>query len=368
VKNPETEPFLRLYARAYLERNADLLLDHLVPVMFHFWYSRFPLVMDKHTYVKELKENFTELKETSKKFYGAIKLVIDDSELLKLHVISSYDEFLINIKLNEDRISGIAVETVHNRKLQDVEIIYYPESPEDMEIIYLLNYTGNGYIIMESRDEPDKIIDLIIKSGYRKESCLSFSLEQEFVSDLMAAGFIVMTTRMNIDKYNQLVVLPTHHTVRSVLKTDNVHISRRVRKFIPEYQLKYNCEFELIVNKCRTQYNSNWLTEPLIEMICKIREQNLENVKPVSFGVYRDGILRAGEFGILTKNIYTSYSGYHDENNSGKVQMILTAEYLKNNGFKYWDLGMSLPYKNDLGAKDLEFAEFLEIFRGKTGL
>jgi Leu/Phe-tRNA-protein transferase len=86
-------------------------------------------------------------------------------------------------------------------------------------------------------------------------------------------------------------------------------------------------------------------------------------VHPISFGVYRDGILRAGEFGILAGGVYTSYSGYFDEDNAGTVQMILMAEYLKAHGSPFLDLGMPLPYKYDLGAEDIPPHRFVEIFR-----
>jgi Leu/Phe-tRNA-protein transferase len=61
--------------------------------------------------------------------------------------------------------------------------------------------------------------------------------------------------------------------------------------------------------------------------------------------------------------VYTSYSGYHDESNAGKAQMVLTARWLRDRGFAFWDLGMPLRYKSDLGAVNVNTEDFLKIFR-----
>jgi Leu/Phe-tRNA-protein transferase len=86
-------------------------------------------------------------------------------------------------------------------------------------------------------------------------------------------------------------------------------------------------------------------------------------VRPESFALYRDGNLVAGEFGVRSGRVYTSYSGYYDENNAGTVQLILTARYLQERGDAFFDLGMPLDYKTDLGATDISPEEFVKRFR-----
>jgi Leu/Phe-tRNA-protein transferase len=83
----------------------------------------------------------------------------------------------------------------------------------------------------------------------------------------------------------------------------------------------------------------------------------------VAFGLYREGRLVAGEFGVAAGRVYTSYSGYRDEDSAGTVQMILAGRLLQDLGFAFWDLGMLLPYKERLGAQALERRRFLELFR-----
>ncbi|MDR0389278.1 MAG: leucyl-tRNA--protein transferase, partial [Spirochaetaceae bacterium] len=66
---------------------------------------------------------------------------------------------------------------------------------------------------------------------------------------------------------------------------------------------------------------------------------------------------------VIAGSVYTSYSGYHDESNAGKAQMVLTARWLKERGFAFWDLGMPMQYKNKLGAENIGLKRFLELFR-----
>jgi Leu/Phe-tRNA-protein transferase len=101
----------------------------------------------------------------------------------------------------------------------------------------------------------------------------------------------------------------------------------------------------------------------LVAAISEIRQNRLYGVYPTSFALYRDGKLVAGEFGVTAGNVYTSYSGYYDESNAGTVQLILTTLYLQNQGFAFFDLGMPLDYKTDLGATDISPEEFVALFR-----
>jgi leucyl/phenylalanyl-tRNA--protein transferase len=351
--------FLRLYAKAYLERNANLLLDHLSPLLLYSRQSPHPQIMEKHSFVEFLNGRFLEQKRTSDIFYGILKLVQDDKNRFLLYMQILNEEIIFFITTENNLITRIDVEKIEDKKLTDIELLFHSV---DYHLLRNLKLTREGDILIEPDNDPDEIMKLILKTGYKKENCAALSFDKNFISKLMSAGFIVMTLNMRVNGIYRLAVIPTHHKVRSVIKTKNIHIKKTIKKHLNKYILKFDCDFEEIVNKCKKQHGSILLSEQLINVLHKIRNENIKDITPVSFGVYRDGELKAGEFGILTKNIYTSYSGYHDENNSGTVQMVLTAEYLKNKGFEYWDLGMPMRYKDKLGAEDIKLAQFLEIF------
>jgi Leu/Phe-tRNA-protein transferase len=214
----------------------------------------------------------------------------------------------------------------------------------------------DGYIIIEPGNDPNEIMDTIIETEYGMEYCVSYSFDPEFTAGLMSAGFLIMAI-------GKSTLVPMHHLTRAVLHFDNLHIGKTARRHIHKYELRFNDDLETIINKCSAVHGNGWLTQPLVETIIKIKQGNFQNARPVAFGVYRNGELKAGEFGIISGRVYTSYSGYHEENNAGNAQIILTAQYLREHGFSFWDLGQPLKYKTELGAKNINLSQFLTIFR-----
>jgi Leu/Phe-tRNA-protein transferase len=247
---------------------------------------------------------------------------------------------------------------------------------------------------MLSRDDPDAVVDAMLAVDYDEEFCLAVEFAPTFVARLMKAGFLVMSTVLDEDSSNQsspdqgspeqYLLLPKLHLERSVLLFPELHVKRSLRPFLSRYELRVNgvpvselrdmealfslppdtaSDFGVIMERCVEVHDDAWLTFPLRRVIRQIYAEPNLPVRPVSFGVYREGTLKAGEFGILSGRVYTSYSGYYDEDNAGMVQMVLTAKYLEKLGAPFWDLGMPLDYKDDLGARNIKPFQFVELFR-----
>jgi Leu/Phe-tRNA-protein transferase len=226
-----------------------------------------------------------------------------------------------------------------------------------------LVYTSSGHIFISPEDDPGRVIDAIMETGYGEEECLALDFDPAFAAGLMAEGFLLMSGPARAEDSVITVLIPKHHIWRSVLFFADLRESRSVRRFLSRYELRVDEDFDLIVDKCVAVHGDGWLTPPLIDLVRTIRETGNPRARPFSFGVYRDGLLRAGEFGVVAGRVYTSYSGYREENNAGTVQMILTSRWLAEHGFAFWDLGMPLDYKEKLGAKVISTAEFIGIFR-----
>jgi Leu/Phe-tRNA-protein transferase len=223
-----------------------------------------------------------------------------------------------------------------------------------------LRVTGSGFIYLKKGDDLFAIADILSNTPEAGEYCVSDCFDSGFVADLCAAGFLVMSYK---SPRHNVLLFPKYHNIRSALLFENLHIAKSIRRFLPCYELRFDQDFDLIIDRCVAKHGDDWLTEPLLALIRKVRHSGKSQVKPTTFGVYRDGVLQAGEFGVIAGRVYTSYSGYYEENSAGRVQMILTAQYLKENGFAFWDLGMPLPYKNTLGAVDIDAHEWTRRFR-----
>lgn len=169
------------------------------------------------------------------------------------------------------------------------------------------------------------------------------------------------------------ILLPKLHLVRSALFFENLHVKKSIRRLLNRYELRANADFDYIIDRCVEKHGCDWLTPPLVENIKKIREISdishnsplvpCSKPYPFSFALYRNGKFAAGEFGVVCGKVYTSYSGFYDEDNAGTVQIILTAYYLKENGFSFFDLGMPLDYKTGFGAVDISPERFVQLFR-----
>ena len=245
---------------------------------------------------------------------------------------------------------------------------------------------------MLPHDDPHSIIDAMLGIGYNEEFCVSPDFSPDFIARLMEAGFLVMSVKVDnaadeepaaapkaaeavpkaaeaspesaeSEPDEQYILLPKLHLIRSALFFDNLHIKKSVKRYLDRYELRPDADFDFIVNRCREIHGTDWLTEPLIAAIRNIRQNRLYGAYPMSFALYRDDKLVAGEFGVKVGRVYTSHSGYYDESNAGTVQLIHTTRWLQENGFAFFDLGMPMEYKNDLGAEDISPEDFVALFR-----
>jgi Leu/Phe-tRNA-protein transferase len=250
----------------------------------------------------------------------------------------------------------------------------------------LVRYTPSGHILIRSWDDPEGIVDAMLATDYKEEFCLALDFDPEFIAALMKAGFLVMSASLaeEPEAEGQHILLPQLHLTRSALLFPELHVKKSIRSKLSRYELRVDgrpaeqfktmeslfslprspaSDFDVIMERCVAAHDDGWLTAPLRAALREIRARPWLPARPLSFGVYRDGALRAGEFGVLAGKVYTSYSGYYDEDNAGSAQMILTARLLETLGAPFWDLGMPLDYKTALGARNVDTVQFVELFR-----
>jgi len=244
--------------------------------------------------------------------------------------------------------------------------------------MYPLRYLPPGYIFIDPNDDCDRVVDAMLATDYSEEFCLARDFDEDFIVRLMEAGFLVMSAELkddgsaggegdveqkNVEQDAFFILLPKLHLVRSGLFFPELRIKKSVRRFLPLYELRVDTDFDLILDTCVEIHNSDWLTPPLVDVLKSLRNRQQARIRPVSFALYRDGELKAGEIGVVMGRVYTSYSGYYTESNAGTVQMILMAQWLDRTGFDFLDFGMPLDYKTALGARDISPRHFVELFR-----
>jgi len=247
-----------------------------------------------------------------------------------------------------------------------------------------LRYTRSGHLFISAGDDCNKIVDAMLITNYSEDFCIADDFDPGFVARLMEAGFLVMSA--NIAREGDepdYLLFPKLHIERSALLFENLHVKKSIRRLLDRrsseqnhWELRPDVDFTKIVDRCVEKHGADWLTPPLVECIKKIRDDALAaklpelaaqlpaKPYPASFALYHNGELAAGEFGVICGKVYTSYSGFYEKDNAGTVQLILTARYLQEQGFSFFDLGMPMDYKTDLGAVDIDAQEFVRLFRG----
>jgi Leu/Phe-tRNA-protein transferase len=72
-------------------------------------------------------------------------------------------------------------------------------------------------------------------------------------------------------------------------------------------------------------------------------------------------VLVGGELGYTVGTIYTSLTGFSSRDSAGSVQLAALGKLIFAAGFTVWDLGMSMDYKQSLGAQLVPRDDFVRM-------
>jgi len=196
------------------------------------------------------------------------------------------------------------------------------------------------------------------------EDAFSKTFDNQLIRDAFFRGFYPMS----ISICGLQILAVRYHNKKCLITPETFRIPHNIRKLtekkFSDYTLTFNKAFLQCVDAIKTAYPENWLCDELVNAYTEIHRNPDSRVSVNSVEIWHKGELVAGEIGFITGNSYASLSGFHKENDIGNVQMALLGRYLFDNGFAYWDLGMSIPYKYRYGAFDNNRQE-QEDFRSK---
>jgi len=242
------------------------------------------------------------------------------------------------------------------------------------------NYNLNGDIIIAKNDNPDGIIDIITgNTKYNKlERGIGLTFNKKFICELMYSGFYITSDILNKEtlwfdlentdkkKFGYFPLLNIWK-IQTVLFFDNLHITKSINRIMKNYELRINYNFKNVLNNIIKRHGGVWITPPLKKTLIKLNNSNYK-AKAVSFEVYKNGELKAGEIGIVTGKIYTSYSGFYNESSAGSVQLAMMLNYLKDNNFAFCNFGTDDSIKNNLykiklGSVYIDRSYFIRLWR-----
>ncbi|SOV84221.1 Leu/Phe-tRNA protein transferase,putative [Plasmodium sp.] len=194
------------------------------------------------------------------------------------------------------------------------------EEPEVLTKIFNLmknNNCLNFYPLLTPYHNIEKIVDILMQENYEYENTWTVHCDASFICRLLYEGFIPVASKQKLYKiencetvmYKECLLIPKIHFIRSCMHP-------RVMEGIVE------------------KHGQNWLY-PFF----------------------------AGEIGNTVGSIYTSLTGFQRKSCAGTIQLCALAKLLEIQKFELWDLGMLLPYKKDIGSKEITMKEFFRKHR-----
>lgn len=218
----------------------------------------------------------------------------------------------------------------------------------------IMQWLSAHYPLIRDRSQLPDVPQLLMPR--QCEFCTATDFTPAFVAAVCYQGYLPMG--------EQVVKLPIllikSHRQRCVLEFANLHLSRKLKRYARGLTLAINHNFRECLSAITRHHTATWLIQPLCDAFIQLHQHPQSNVALHSVEIYNGVQLVAGEVGYSTGAIYTSLAGFHTQNGAGSVQLALLGQVLAHSGFAFWDLGMELPYKRQLGAEVIGRQAFLE--------
>jgi Leu/Phe-tRNA-protein transferase len=253
--------------------------------------------------------------------------------------------------------------------------------------IYYLSFKESNVLIYEKANSQEKnpqaVVDWLLEIGVFEGHIryMTQSSDLPLVKELLVSGFQIYLERICINKYSKywfwdnksfnnkyilskLMMNGQIYEKYTILSLNNVHEPKSALRLLKKYELKPDFNFDIIVDKCSEIHGIKSYSQETFNYYKRLYREKDERFKFISFALYRDNELKAGEFGCIIGKIYFSYCGYHEESSSGTVQMIKMFRFLKEESFTYCNLGATTEkykYKYRFGAIDISRNEYLKL-------
>ncbi len=156
---------------------------------------------------------------------------------------------------------------------------------------------------------------------------------------------------------------------RLVLYPGSFRISRSLRKVRDRriYVVRFDFDFEAVMRSCagvkREGQNGTWITENMIDVYTDLHCAGAAHC----VGVYRDGILRGGLYGLSLGRAFFGESMFSLEPDTSKLALWALCDYLEKKGFDFIDCQQVSPHLMSLGAVPISRTEYLVALKKALG-
>jgi len=274
----------------------------------------------------------------------------------------------------------------------------YPHvSPKDLSVLIRLVHQIYPYFkktpLLSRRHDLAKVVDIAVKANLESDFFWAIDFEPEFYAELFYNGFLPIATRLSpfppqgLEQINDIIpsladhvakskglciLMPKLHKKRCLVQDwDTIHVGKSARKRSKKYRISFDLAIDTVMEGCVKQHGEDWLYPPVRDAFRSINRKPVTRrrkpdgeetgkVRVHSIELWEDEKIVAGELGYSFGKVYTSLTGYYIKDSTGTIQMLAMAGLLKHAGYQLWDLGMTLKYKEDMGAREAPRATFVE--------
>ncbi|MDB9787265.1 leucyl/phenylalanyl-tRNA--protein transferase [Bacteriovoracaceae bacterium] len=152
---------------------------------------------------------------------------------------------------------------------------------------------------------------------------------------------------------------------RGILFYKDLRISKSLSKLVRKgtYTVKFNTEFEKVINLCASISRKNnpgtWITKKIIKSYIELFHNN----HAYSVEVYNSDRLVGGLYGVNFGWSISGESMFYLESNTSKIALIYLMEHLYANGILWLDTQMVTPVVSQLGGKEICREHFIEMLK-----
>lgn len=149
---------------------------------------------------------------------------------------------------------------------------------------------------------------------------------------------------------------------RAILKPEEVHVSRSLRKTIQsqQFEVRYDSRFEEVIRACATAPRrgnpGTWIVPEMQEAYIRLFYVGFAH----SVETYFEGKLVGGLYGVSLGGAFFGESMFSSMTDASKVAFVHLAEKLKGFDFDLIDCQIQNPHLESLGARVVPRREFLK--------
>lgn len=147
---------------------------------------------------------------------------------------------------------------------------------------------------------------------------------------------------------------------RAIITPASSKLPKRLRPIINRSTLeaRYDEDFESIVEGCRHERGGTWITDELIGVYRDLRDRGLTT----SLGMYREGRLVSGLWGLRIGRVFGLMSMFHTEDNAGSLaQAALASQIGTDRRWDVVDVGLLTENFVRFGAFEISAPEFCDV-------